>query len=160
MNNKTRYLTKSAMIAGIYVVLTFISALMGLSSGAIQVRLSEALTILPFFMPEAVLGLFAGCFISNLLTGSALWDIVIGSFTTLLAAYLTAKIKNRFLITLPPVILNALIIPLVLIYAYGLKDGYWYLVMTVGSGQIISCGILGGVLFTILNKNKIFKSNR
>lgn len=160
MNNKTRYLTKSAMIAGIYVVLTFISAIFGISSGAIQVRLSEALTILPFFMPEAVLGLFAGCFISNLLTGCAIWDIVAGSLTTLLAAYLTNKIKNKYLMVLPPIILNALIIPFVLIYAYGIKDGYWYLTLTVGAGQVVSCGILGGLLFGILNKNKIFNSNR
>ena len=152
MKNKTKMITNGALIAAMYVVLTLVSAMAGLSSGAIQVRISEALCILPFFMPEAVWGLFAGCIISNLITGCALWDVVFGSIATLIGAVVTAKLKNRWLLPVPAIISNMVIIPLVLIKVYGLSESWWYLVLTVGAGEIISCGILGQFLYSAWGK--------
>lgn len=152
MKNKTKMITNGALIAAMYVVLTLVSAMAGLSSGAIQVRISEALCILPFFMPEAVWGLFAGCIISNLITGCALWDVVFGSIATLIGAVVTAKLKNRWLLPVPAIISNMVIIPLVLTKVYGLSESWWYLVLTVGAGEIISCGILGQFLYSAWGK--------
>jgi uncharacterized membrane protein len=160
-NNTTLYITRGALIAALYVALTYASALFGLSSGAIQFRISEMLCILPVFMPEAVIGLTLGCLISNLLTGSVIWDIIFGSFATLigaLGARILRKLPKRlmWLATLPTVFANAIIVPFVLIYAYGAKDAYLYLMLTVGIGEIVCAGIMGSVLYyTIRNKNNI-----
>ena len=140
------YITQAAMIAAIYVV--------------IQVRISEALTILPVFTPAAIPGLFLGCLLSNTLTGCVIWDIIFGSIATLIGAIGTRLLRHtRFLCTLPPVIANAVIVPLVLKYAYGLGDAYWYLFVTVGLGEILSVCVLGMVLKTVLGRYKgvIFK---
>lgn len=150
--------TRAAAIAALYVALTFISAAAGLSSGAIQVRLSEALCLLPLIMPEAVAGLTLGCALANFLTGCALWDIVFGSFATLIAAMLTRLlrkqfIKTPFLGTLPTILANAFIIPLVLIFVYGEEGAYLLFFATVGIGEVISAGILGLIFY-----KKIFLS--
>lgn len=146
-------LTQAAMIAAIYVVLTYFVNAFGLANGAIQVRISEALTILPIFTPAAVPGLFAGCLLSNILTGCMAPDVVFGSLATLLGAVGTYLLrKTRFVFTLPPVIANAVIVPLVLRYVYGLKDAMWWLVLTVGAGEILSICVLGMILKKILWK--------
>lgn len=154
-NRKVLFLTRAAMIAALYVVLTFVVNAFGLASGAIQIRLSEMLAILPAFTPAAVPGLFIGCFLSNLLTGCCILDIVMGSIATLIGA-LGARFLRRhpLLIPLPTIVANALIVPFVLTspYGYGLTDALWYLVFTVGAGEIISCGILGMILFFALRK--------
>lgn len=147
----------AAIVAALYVVLTFLAAALGLSSGAVQVRFSEALTVLPIFMPSAVPGLFAGCILANLLTGCAMWDVVFGSIATLLGAVGTYLLrKHKILATLPPIIANVVIVPIVLIKVYGLTDAYWYLALTVGIGEIISCGILGTLLRIALEKINFF----
>lgn len=158
MNRKTRFLTQSALIASLYVALTFVSATMGIASGAIQVRLSEALTILPIFTVSAVPGLFVGCIVANLLTGAALWDIVFGSIATLIGAIGTRLFrKNRYLATIPPILSNTIIIPFVLKTAYGVADGYSFLFLTIFIGELISCGVLGIMLSKALSKTKIFE---
>lgn len=147
----------AAIVAALYVVLTFLAAALGLSSGAVQVRFSEALTVLPIFMPSAVPGLFAGCILANLLTGCAMWDVVFGSIATLLGAVGTYLLrKHKILATLPPIVANVIIVPIVLIKVYGLTDAYWYLALTVGIGEIISCGILGTLLRIALEKINFF----
>lgn len=158
MNRKTRFLTQSALIASLYVALTFVSATMGIASGAIQVRLSEALTILPIFTVSAVPGLFVGCIVANLLTGAALWDIVFGSIATLLGAVGTYFLrKNRYLAVIPPILSNTIIIPFVLKTAYGVSEGYSFLFLTIFIGELISCGVLGIILSKALSKTKIFE---
>ena len=158
MNKKTRFLTQSALIASLYVALTLVSASMGLASGAIQVRISEALTILPIFTPSAISGLFVGCLAANLVTGAALWDIVFGAIATLLGAVGTYLLrKRRFLALIPPILSNTLIIPFVLKFAYGVEEGYSFLFLTVFIGELVSCGILGTLLSKALEKTKIFK---
>ena len=92
-NKNVTYLTHGAMIAALYVVLTYLANMLGLASGAIQVRLSEALTIMPYFTPAAIPGLFAGCLLSNILTGCCLIDIVFGSLATLVAAFVSYGLR-------------------------------------------------------------------
>lgn len=154
-NKKVLFLTQAAMIAALYVVLTFVANAFGMASGAVQVRLSEMLVILPAFTPAAIPGLTIGCFLSNLLTGCCILDIVMGSVATLigaLGAYLLRRWK--WLVPVPNVIANSLIVPYVLTspYGYGLTDAWWYLVVTVGAGEIISCMILGMILHFALKK--------
>ena len=153
-------LTQAAMIAAIYVVLTYFISAFGLASGAIQVRISEALTILPVFTPAAIPGLFVGFLLSNLLTGCMALDVIFGSIATLIGAVGTYLLrKTKFAFTLPPVISNAIIVPIVLKNVYGLQDAAWYLVLTVGAGEVISVCILGMILKKVLWKyrNVIFK---
>ena len=151
--NNVLFLTHAAMIAALYVVLTFLSNAFGLASGAIQIRISEALTILPYFTPAAVPGLFIGCLLSNVLTGCALFDILFGSLATLLGAVGTRILRKRkWIAPIPPIISNMVIVPLVLTYVYEIPGGIPYLMLTVGIGEVISCGVLGLLLFSVLSK--------
>lgn len=155
---KNAFITQAAMIAAIYVVLTYFISAFNLASGAIQIRISEALTVLPYFTPAAVPGLFIGCLLSNILTGCMLPDIIFGSLATLLGAIGSRALrKHKFLTTLPPVISNMIIIPFVLRYAYGLQFVYEgmdltipFYMLTIGIGEIISCCILGSILMKAL----------
>ncbi len=161
-NIKALFITHAAIIAAIYVVLTYFASILGLSNGAIQVRFSEVLTILPFFTPAAIPGLFIGCIISNIISGAVIWDIVFGSLATLIGAagtYLLRK-KTKWLAPVPPILANTVIVPFVLVYAYGVPDGLPFLMMTVGIGEVISCGVLGMMLLKCLEKyrNHIFGS--
>lgn len=150
--NQVTLLVHAAMIAALYVVLTFIANALGLASSAVQIRFSEALTILPYFTPAAIPGLFAGCLLSNILTGCALPDIIFGSLATLIGAVFTRKLrKYKWLAPVPAVLANALIIPLVLFYAYGIRP-LWFSFVTVTVGEIISCGVLGMILLFSLQK--------
>ncbi len=153
--NKILLITQGAMIAALYVVLTWVANVLGLANGAIQVRFSEALCILPIFTPAAIPGLFVGCLISNIINGCVIWDIIFGSIATLIGAFGTYFLrKTKFIFTLPPVIANMVIVPFVLRYAYMSEDAYWFMVVTVGIGEIISVCILGFILKSVLDKNK------
>lgn len=151
-------ITQAAMIAALYVVLTFIANAFGLANYAVQIRFSEALTILPYFTPAAVPGLFIGCLISNILTGCALPDIIFGSLATLIGAVFTYRFRAyKWMAPVPPIVANMIIVPFVLLYAYGIRP-LWFSFLTVTAGEIISCGILGmGLLFTLEKyKNRLF----
>ena len=144
-------LTHAALIAAVYVVLTLLAAGFGLAGGAIQVRFSEALTVLPFFTHAAVPGLTIGCLLANLLTGAPWPDVVFGTFATFLGALGSYYLrKNRFLVSLPPIAANALIIPFVLKYAYGIPGSLFYFAATVGAGEIICCLLFGQLLISAL----------
>lgn len=160
-NKKVLFIVQAAMIAAIYVVLTYFISAFNLASGAIQVRISEALTILPFFTPAAVPGLTLGCLLSNLLTGCQVMDVIFGSLATLLGAIGTYLLrKKKWLAPIPPIVANTLIIPFVLANVYGAEETIPLLMLTVGTGEIISCYILGMILLNALNKyrNVIFKN--
>ena len=147
----------AAIIAALYVVLTYLASAFGLASFAVQVRFSEALTILPIFTPAAIPGLFAGCVLANILTGCALWDIVFGSLATLLGALGTYFLKkHKIFATLPPIIANTVIVPVVLLNVYNLEGTYWFFALTVCLGEIISCGVLGTLLRKSLEKRNLF----
>lgn len=154
------FIAQAAMIAAIYVVLTFIANAFGLANYAIQVRFSEALTVLPFFTPAAVPGLFAGCMLSNILTGCMPLDVVFGSLATLIGACGTYALrKYKWLAPLPPIAANTVIVPFVLAYVYQFEGSIPYFMLTVGVGEVISCGILGMILLFSLKRyaGKIFK---
>lgn len=158
-HNDARKLAVGGVIAALYVALTFVAAAFGLASGAIQVRLSEALTILPVFTATAVPGLTVGCILANLLTGCAPWDVVFGSLATLIGAVGTRLLKkNPYIAWIPPVVSNAVIVPFVLQKVYGVEDAWWYLALTVGAGEIIACGILGILLYHSIKKIPSLKS--
>ena len=156
-NKRIKFVTNAAVIAATYVILTYVTNLLGLANGAIQCRLSEAMCVLPAFTPAAVPGLFVGCLLSNVLTGCTLVDIVFGSLATLVGAYGTLLIcrkkLNRFLLSIPPIVSNTVVIPLILKFSYGFNGGLLYFFVTVALGEIISCGVLGMLLFSSL-KNK------
>lgn len=154
---KTKKLTMAATIAALYVILTGLAKLLGLDSGVIQVRFSEALCVLPCFTPAAIPGLFVGCLLSNILTGAVIWDVVFGSLATLIGAVGTRLLrKNRVLAVLPPILANTIIIPFVLAYAYGFSGTIPYFMLTVGIGEVISCGILGLLLHSSVKKINVF----
>lgn len=152
---KTVFLVQASLIAAVYAAITI--ALAPISYGQIQVRVAEALTVLPAFTPAAIPGLFVGCIVANLYGGGGIIDIVFGSLATLVAAYLSYKMPKKWLIPLPPIIVNGIIIGYVLNYVYGAP-----LLITMGwvsIGQIIACYGLGYPLMTVLEKykDKIFK---
>lgn len=169
-------LVQAAMIAAIYVVLTLLANSLGLANYAIQVRFSEVLTILPFFTPAAIPGLFVGCILSNILTGCLPLDVIFGSLATLLGAlgtYFIGRAGRRaaasaqaareqqrggsfykLLAPVPPIFANTLIVPFVLAYVYRFEGSIPYFMLTVGIGEVISCGILGLILLFSLEKRK------
>ena len=149
--------TLAAMIAAAYVIMTFVSSVLGLSSGMIQVRFSESLNTLVCFTESAVPGLFLGCILSNLLTGGCVIDLVVGSIATLIGAAVGRKIatikdgKYNILVPIPTILSNAILVPFVLQYGYGIDMPYRYLFTTVGLGEIVSAGLIGMfVYFTLL----------
>ena len=154
---KTSYLARCSLIAAAYAVLTL--AFPALSYGPGQVRVSEALCILPFFMPEAVWGLTVGCFVANLVgvtMGVTLpWDVLIGTLATFIAVVLTRKIRIKWLVPLPTVISNAVLVGIMLTYII-LPEAetvpLWYNIMTVGAGEVIACYGLGIPLFSVMEK--------
>ena len=156
-HNKILFITRAAVIAAIYVALTVIFA--PISFNAIQVRIAEILTILPFFLPEAVPGLFVGCVIGNILGGGILPDIIFGSLATLIGAVGTYMLGRKhspvWIATLPPISANTVIVPFVLYVGYGLKGStpavILFYALTVCIGEVISCGV-GGVLLAYLLK--------
>lgn len=155
MNKKIRFMTQGALIAALYVVLTFIANLLGIASGVIQIRFSEALTVLPFFTPAAIPGLGIGCLLANLLTGCAAWDVVFGTLATLIGAVFTYLLRRwKWAAPIPPIVANMAIVPFVLQLVYGAEESWGFLVVTVGAGEIISCGILGMLLLFALMKHR------
>jgi uncharacterized membrane protein len=160
-SSTTRRITEAAAIAAIYVVLTFVFA--PISFGQIQVRIAEMLTILPVFTPAAIPGLFVGCILGNIFGGAILPDIIFGSLATLIGAigtYLLRK-KTPFLAPVPPILTNIIIVPLILAFAYGVPLAIPFLMLTVGGGEILSCGVLGLGLYAALKKysKSLFQSN-
>ncbi len=148
-----QFLTTAALIAALYVVLTFLANGLGLASGSIQLRFSEALTILPYFTPAAVPGLAIGCLLANILTGCALPDILFGPVATLIGAWGTRMLrkKSKWLSPVPPVIANAVVVPLILRYGYGIRP-LWFSFLTVTAGEVLSCGLFGLILLAVLDK--------
>ena len=164
MNKKfftTRRIAHGAIIAAVYVVLCII--FQPISYGPIQFRIAEALTIMPLFTPAAIPGLFVGCILANIIGQGVIMDVIFGSLATLIGAALGYLLRrNRWLVPIPAVIANALIIPFVLRYGYGITDIPIALEMLyILAGEVVGCYILGEVLATILmpHKNRLFKDD-
>ena len=155
-----RRLCEAALIAAIYVILTYLCAAVGMSSGAIQLRLSEALCVLAIFTPAAVPGVSLGCFMANLLTGCALWDIVFGTLASLIGMIGCRALKKfPYLAPLPYALANMVIIPFVVKLVYSAPEALPLIFLTVGIGEIISVFGFGIPLYLSLRKqaNLIFK---
>ncbi len=147
---RSHWLTRAAMVAAIYAALTV--ALAPISYGPLQFRVAEAMTVLPWLYPEAVPGLFVGCLVANFFGGNGLLDIVFGSLATLAAALLSRRIKKPWLVPLPPVLINAVVIGAMLSYVLGLP--FLLTAAEVGLGQIGSCYVLGLPLLFFLKRMK------
>lgn len=165
MNKPVRYIVQAAVISAIYALTTY--AIQPISSGLFQLRVSEALNILPFFTAAAVPGLFVGCVIANLLIGAAVPDIIFGSLATLAAAFMarliTVKGLNKWLVPLPAVVVNAVVVGWLLTYVYMAFPSEWeYPLITcsalVALGQIGACYGIGMPLLLILEKHNLFKN--
>ncbi|MBR2927442.1 MAG: QueT transporter family protein [Clostridia bacterium] len=155
------WICQGGLVAALYVVLTVLISSIGLASGAIQLRVSEALCILPIFMPAAIPGLTVGCLISNLITNGIWQDVVFGTLATLIGAlgaygcrYIRPDTLGAFLAPFPTVLANTLIVPFVLAYGYGMQDGILLLMSTVGIGEFLSAYCLGLLLWVSLRKYK------
>lgn len=154
--NKTLFLCRASLIAAIYVVLTAFSAMLGLSSGVIQVRLSEMLCVLPIFTSAAIPGLTLGCLCANLLTGGLIWqDVVFGTLATFIGAVGTYSLRKfKWIAPIPPIAANTVIVPFVLAYAYKYEGALPFFMLTVGAGEVISIYLLGMLLYHALEKKK------
>ncbi|MDO4475542.1 MAG: QueT transporter family protein [Lachnospiraceae bacterium] len=151
MKKTTRFMTEAAVIAAIYVILTV--AFAPFSFGEVQVRISEGLAVLPFFTPAAIPGLTIGCLLGNLLGGAIPVDVVFGSLATLIGAAIGYMLrKNKYLVVVPTIVSNTIIVPLVLFYGYGVNLPIPLMMVTVGIGEVISCGMIGFIFLTALEK--------
>lgn len=154
-NETLLYWSRAAMIAALYVVLTYLSY--PISYGLFQVRIAEMLMVLPYFTPAAVPGLFVGCLVANILGPYGAFDVIFGSLATLISAYLVGKIKNKYLVPLPPIIINAVIVGWIILH---LVVGFPLIiaVLSVAAGQLIACYGLGLPLLLFLEKRRyLFK---
>ena len=149
MHFDTKKLTRCALIAAIYVALTMLSNALNLAYGPIQLRFSEAMTVLPFLMPEASWGLFIGCVLSNILSPYGPLDMIVGSAATLLAALLTARCRNKWTAALPPVLCNAILIGALIAWEEAKEKNFRFrraaiihviANLTVPSARLLSCG--------------------
>ncbi len=157
---KTLFITEAAAIAAIYTVLVLIFQMT--SFGPIQFRIAEALTVLPYFTPAAIPGVTIGCFLSAIFSGADILDIVFGSLATLIAAILSYQLRrHKFLVPIPPILANAIIIPWVLKFAYGEAQSIPFMMLTVGASEFIVVGIIGMALLLALEKVKhyVFRSS-
>ena len=148
-HGKTMFIVRSAVIAALYAALTL--ALYPISFGAVQFRVSEALTLLPMVMPEAIPGLFVGCLVSNLIGSATPWDIIFGSLATLIAAILTyATRRNKILAAFWPVLCNTVIVGLVLALTLDLPV---FLTMgEVGLGELAVVYTVGMAMLAALKR--------
>ena len=156
--SKIRMIAYGGIIAALYAVLTI--AFEPISYGEVQLRVSEALTILPMFTPAAIPGLFIGCVLANILGGGVIWDVIFGSIATLIGAVFSYMLrKNRWLVPIPAVLSNTVIIPLVLRFGYGFTDiPYLLQVVYIFAGEVAGCYILGELLAAVLlpHRDRIF----
>lgn len=157
MNKRVRKIAEAGIIAALYVVLTMVSAVFGLSTNAVQCRLGEAVCLLPVLTTSAIPGVTLGCLISNLMTTGSIFDIIIGTFATLIGAagaYLLRNGKLRPFASLPTVLANAIAVPII-IKIMGGADPLMYTGITVALGEILSCTVLGELLIKSMKRSGI-----
>jgi Predicted membrane protein len=151
MYKKSLFITQAAIIAAIYTVLVIVFNF--ISFGPIQVRIAEALTILPYFTPAAIPGVTIGCLLSAILNSASVPDIIFGTLATLIAAVLSYLLRRyKYLVSIPPIVVNALIVPWILKLSYGAPDAVPFMMLTVGGGELVAAGILGMILLFALEK--------
>jgi uncharacterized membrane protein len=152
-NKKALFLAQAALIAAFYFALVYLFKPISFSFG--QLRIAEALTILPFFTPAAIPGVTIGCLLGNYLTGADILDVIFGTLATLIGTIGSYGLRRfKFLVPIPPILANTIIIPWVLRFAYGEALPIPLMMLTVGIGEVLSCGVLGMILLFALNKHK------
>ena len=151
VSNNTRTLARAAIIAALYTVLTLL--LQPLSYGEVQIRFSEALTLLPILLPEAVPALAVGCLLANILGGCTIFDIVFGTLATLLAALCTRRLRDRFwLAALMPVLFNGVIVGAVVHYCYAPVFPLPLSMLSVAAGEAVACLVVGPLLVRVMQR--------
>jgi len=149
-----RRMVRGALIAALYVALTLLTQ--PIAFGALQIRLAEAMTVLPFILPEAIPGLTIGCLLSNMVGGYGILDVVFGTLATFLAALATYKIRKVWLAPLPPVLLNAVIVGWLISFTSDLpSEAYMLTMASVGIGETLACYVLGLPLLSFLAKSRL-----
>ena len=150
---KAGFLIRAATIAAVYAAVTYVFA--PLSYGPVQIRVSEALTVLPYFTPAAIPGLFIGCFAANIISPYGLVDLVCGSTASLIAAWLSYKVRSRpLLVPAPPVVVNGVVIGAMLYFVYGVPMHLFVCMGWVAAGQAAACYVIGYPLLCFLKKHK------
>lgn len=157
MKTKTHTIAQAGVIGAVYAALTLLAASLNLAYGPVQLRLSEALTVLPWLFPGTAVGLFVGCFLANLLSPYGPLDLIIGSIATLLAALWTQRVPRRWMAPLPPVLCNMVLVGGELAwYEVGFTGGFLKLFVVnalwVGVGEAVVCFLLGGLLLRTIPK--------
>ncbi len=147
----TRLLARVAILAAVYALLTVLPPFNAVGYGPVQVRVSEALTVLPFVVPWAPWALYLGCILANLGSPFLVWDLTLGALGTLLAALLTRRMPKSYLAPLPPVIVNALVVPSYVARLSGMP--YWPVALYVAAGEAIACYVLGYPLLLYILRN-------
>lgn len=160
----TLFITQAAVIAALYVALTYISSAMGLAYNSVQFRLSEILTVLPVFTPAAIPGLTLGCFLANISSPFGIIDILCGTLATFLASIVTYAVRNitlkelPVLATIPPVLFNAVIIGLEIWYLEGkIPEIFFVSALQVAAGQAVMCIAAGLAFIRSVKKTRIFE---
>lgn len=159
----TRQMTVAAIVGALYAALTLLSSVFGMTYGGVQFRISEALCVLPFLFPETAWGLFAGCWVANLISPYGLLDMVLGSLATLLAALWTSKCRSKWIAPLPPVVCNGIIVGAVIAWQEsGSMQTFWpafaFNAAGVAFGEAVVCFILGLVLLRAMEKTPYFRN--
>lgn len=158
MHFQVKSLARAGMIAAIYAALTLIFA--PISFNAVQFRISEAMTVLPMLLPEAVPGLAVGCLVANILGGAALPDVIGGTLATLIAAILTRMLRKKPVLAMAsPVVINGLIVGPLVYFCYEYKSIFSlgalsFTVFTVALGEAVVVAILGTLLIKALPRIK------
>ncbi len=149
---QAKVLTRVAILAAVYALLTVLPPLNAVGYGPVQVRISEALTVLPFVLPWAPVSLYLGCMLANLGSPFLVWDLTVGALGTLVAALLTRRISKPYLAPLPPVIINALVVSTYVAPLSGMP--YWPVALYIGAGEAVACYALGYPLLLYLLRNQ------
>ncbi len=155
-NKKILYICQGAAVAAIYAALTLAAQLVGLGAGVLQLRISEALCVLPAFIPAAIPGLYVGCLLSALLSGAVWLDVLVGPIATLIGALGAYALGNRekYLVPLPTLAANTLLVPPVLAYGYAVETALPLLYLSIGISELLSAYVLGIVFYGALDKRR------
>ena len=158
-----RDIAQAAMVAALYTVMGYFANIFGLAYGPIQCRFAEALTVLPVVFPAAAPGLVVGCFLTNLLSLYGPFDVVFGTLATAIAAWLTMKMPRWYLAALPPILVNAVILPPMWAWAEvgAINSAFWaacgFNAVTFMVGEAVACYVLGTLLLTALPKVPVLR---
>ena len=159
----THQLAIAGVIAALYAVLAYFASIFGVAYGPIQCRFSEALCVLPFLFPAAAPGLALGCLLTNILSPYGPIDMIVGTLATAIAAFLSIKMPRWYLAALPPIVVNALLLPPMWAWAEAgaINGAFWAAyglnLWTFVAGEAVACYVLGTILLKALPRVRYFR---